>query len=131
MMLAVAMPWYVLVGLRTDGEWLVGFFADHNFGRFLHAMENHRGSVFYYIVAISLGFFPWSVLLGPSSLAMKRQFAERGPWRPGYVMLCSWFVVWVGFFTVASTKLPNYVLPTYPALALIHWLLCRPLAAGT
>src|SRR5262249_42117891 len=43
MVLLVAGPWYALVGLRTDGEWLVGFFGVHNFGRFLHPMENHRG----------------------------------------------------------------------------------------
>ena len=37
--LLVAGPWYTLVGIRTDGQWLAGFFGVHNFGRFLGAME--------------------------------------------------------------------------------------------
>ncbi len=116
--LAVAAPWYVWVGVETDGLWLQKFFGVHNFGRFLNAMENHRGPIFYYVLAIAAGFFPWSVLFGPSLLHAKRQLAEMHPWRPGYVLVGSWFAVWVGFFSLAGTKLPSYVVPAYPALAL-------------
>jgi 4-amino-4-deoxy-L-arabinose transferase-like glycosyltransferase len=118
MVLAVAAPWYVLVGIKTDGEWLIGFFGVHNFGRFFGAMENHRGPIFYYLVAIAAGFFPWSVLLGPSWSHMKRRLAAEDPWRPGFVLVGCWFAVWVGFFSLAGTKLPSYVVPAYPALAL-------------
>jgi len=117
MVLAVAGPWYALVGARTDGQWLVGFFGVHNFGRFLNAMDNHRGPLFYYVAAIAVGFFPWSILFGPSLVHLKKTFKDT-PWRPGYVLVGSWFAVWVGFFSLAGTKLPSYVLPAYPALAL-------------
>jgi 4-amino-4-deoxy-L-arabinose transferase-like glycosyltransferase len=40
-------------------------------------------------------------------------------WRPGYVLSVCWIAVYVGFFSLASTKLPNYVLPAYPPLALL------------
>ncbi len=104
MVLLVAGPWYTLVGIRTDGQWLAGFFGVHNFGRFLGAMENHRGPIFYYLIAMAVGFFPWSVLFGPSLISMKGQLAERHAWRPGYVLVCSWFAVWVGFFSIAGTR---------------------------
>ncbi|KKK56836.1 hypothetical protein LCGC14_3060530, partial [marine sediment metagenome] len=52
-------------------------------------------------------------------IAMKGQWAERHAWRPGYVLVCSWFAVWVGFFSIAGTKLPSYIVPAYPALALL------------
>ncbi|HEX3727416.1 MAG TPA: glycosyltransferase family 39 protein, partial [Pirellulales bacterium] len=116
--LAVAAPWYAWVGVRTDGAFLVGFFGEHNFGRFLNAMENHRGPIFYYLVAMAVGFFPWSVLWGPCWLDMTRQLRAGGPWRSGYIFLCAWIAVWVGFFSLAGTKLPSYVVPAYPALAL-------------
>jgi 4-amino-4-deoxy-L-arabinose transferase-like glycosyltransferase len=116
--LAVAAPWYALVGVRTQGQWLAGFFGVHNFGRFLNAMENHRGPIFYYLVAIAVGFFPWSVFFAPGVAHMRRQIAENHPWRPGHVLVSSWLVVWVGFFSLAGTKLPSYVVPAYPALAL-------------
>jgi len=117
--LAVAGPWYVWVGLRTDWVWPAGFFGVHNFGRFLNAMENHRGPIFYYLIAIAIGFFPWSVLFAPTINNARRQLADRHhPWRAGYVLVGAWFAVWVGFFSLAGTKLPSYVVPAYPAIAL-------------
>jgi len=118
MVLLVAGPWYVLVGMATQGEWLVGFFGVHNLGRFVNAMDNHRGPIVYYVAAICIGFFPWSVLFGPGLVAMRQQLATNAPWRAGYVLVASWIAVWVGFFSLAGTKLPSYVLPAYPALAL-------------
>ncbi len=118
MVLAVAGPWYALVGWQTEGEWLAGFFGVHNFGRFLNAMDNHRGPIFYYIVAIAIGFFPWSVFFAPGMKSMRQQLATPHPWRAGYVLVCSWCAVWIGFFSIAGTKLPSYVAPAYPAIAL-------------
>jgi 4-amino-4-deoxy-L-arabinose transferase-like glycosyltransferase len=116
--LTVAGPWYAVVGTRTDGEFLAGFFGVHNFGRFLNAMENHRGPIFYYLIAMAAGFFPWSVLFGPTLIDIARELRRRSPWQPGYVLVGSWVVVWVGFFSLAGTKLPSYIVPAYPALAL-------------
>ncbi|MEX0678286.1 MAG: glycosyltransferase family 39 protein [Pirellulales bacterium] len=117
--LAVAGPWYAWVGVKTQGEWLVGFFGVHNFGRFVGAMDNHGGPIYYYLVAIAVGFFPWSVLAGPALWHMSKLLKESHPWRPGYVLLGSWIAVWVGFFSLAGTKLPSYIVPAYPALALV------------
>ena len=119
MVLLVAGPWYAWVGVATDGQWLVQFFGVHNFGRFLGSMDNHRGPIYYYLIAIAVGLFPWSVLAGPSLAHMKRLLTENHPWRPGYLLLCAWIAVWVGFFSLAGTKLPSYVVPAYPALALL------------
>jgi len=119
MVLLVAGPWYTMVGMATDGEWLVGFFGVHNFGRFANAMDDHSGPIFYYLIAIAVGFFPWSVWASPTFLQVRRHFAERHHWRPGYVLVLSWMAVWVGFFSIASTKLPSYIIPAYPAIALL------------
>ncbi|MGH7138335.1 MAG: ArnT family glycosyltransferase, partial [Pirellulales bacterium] len=62
--LAIAGPWYLAVGLNTDGAWLTGFLGKHNLGRFLNPMEHHRGPFFYYLISVMIGFFPWSLLLG-------------------------------------------------------------------
>ncbi len=116
--LAVAGPWYVWVGVRTGGEWPAAFFGVHNFGRFLNAMENHRGPIFYYLIAVAVGFFPWSVFFAPGLVNMRKQLAQRSAWRAGHVLVGSWLAVWIGFFSLAGTKLPSYVAPAYPALAL-------------
>ena len=121
---AIALPWYILVALQTDGEWLVGFLGTHNVGRFLHPMEHHRGLPIYYIVAIMAGFFPGSVFLPVSVWEMARETRKRGAECQSAGFLFCWIGCFVVFFSLAATKLPNYVVPCYPALAVIcgSWL---------
>jgi 4-amino-4-deoxy-L-arabinose transferase-like glycosyltransferase len=117
--LAIAGPWYVSVGLQTQGAWLSGFFGKHNLGRFLQPMEHHRGPIFYYLIAIVVGFFPWSLFLGPSAAYVKSQLAGDRTKRDAYRLLICWVIAYVGFFSLAATKLPSYIVPAYPALALL------------
>lgn len=115
----VAAPWFILVGIYTDGAFLKEFFGVHHFGRFSNAMDNHRGSIFYYIPAILVGFFPWSILMLPMCIDFVRRIRRREAWHDGYVFLACWALVIIGAFSIAATKLPSYVLLAYPALALI------------
>jgi 4-amino-4-deoxy-L-arabinose transferase-like glycosyltransferase len=116
---AVAIPWYVLVGLRTDGLWLEQFFAKYNLGPFVQPFMGHRGPFYYHFVIILVGFFPWSLFLGPTLYHLGRRMREGGAWATGGTLLACWAGVWFGFWSVCSTKLPHYVLPAYPALALM------------
>ena len=125
LVLLVAGPWFVAVGYRTHGEFLNGFFGVHHFHRFTNPMDNHPGPPFYYLLAICVGFFPWSLFLTPCCVELVRrmrgqegQSAEKVR-RPADRLMVAWLVVWVGFFSLASTKFPHYVIPAYPALALL------------
>ncbi|HEX7379333.1 MAG TPA: glycosyltransferase family 39 protein [Pirellulales bacterium] len=117
--LAVAGPWYLAVGLRTEGAWLSGFFGKHNFERFLHPMEHHRGPFYYYPLIVMIGFFPWSLFLGPAVVYVRSRLRAAGDDRAAYWLLVSWIACYLGFFSLAATKLPNYIVPIYPALALL------------
>ncbi|MBX7071706.1 MAG: glycosyltransferase family 39 protein [Pirellulales bacterium] len=114
----IVLPWYIAVGIATDGAWLAGFLGKHNVGRFVGAMEGHSGPPFYYLVAISIGFFPWSVFLLPCFARWKARLGESAANRPADLLIVCWLGFYLVFFTLARTKLPNYVLPAYPALAL-------------
>jgi len=116
---AVALPWYWAVGLATDGEFLKGFFLDHNLGRATATMEHHSGSVLYYPVAILVGFFPWSVFALPLIIDTVVQSNRNEQTRKAYLFLACWIGVYVVLFSLARTKLPSYVTPCYPALALL------------
>jgi len=124
--LAVALPWYVAVGFATNGAWLEGFLGDHNVGRFSAPMEGHSGPIFYYVIAILMGFFPWSCFL-PISLYLANRYKSLIPReRRSLMFLLCWAGVYFVFFSIARTKLPNYVVPCYPPLALIvAWTLVR------
>ena len=117
--LAVAAPWCIWVSLQTDGLWLAQFLGKNNFQRALVAFEAHSGPIFYYIPAILIGFFPWSVFLAPCIIHLVRQLREGSPSKNGYLFLTCWVSVFVGCWSLIGTKLPHYVLPAYPALALL------------
>ena len=114
----VAGPWFVLVGMRTSGNFLIEFFGVQNYGRFMGSMDGHSGAIWYYIPAMLIGFFPWSIFaFSTASDLVRRSLARLPGQRPAKFVAC-WIVVFVGFFSIAGTKLPNYILPVYPALAL-------------
>ena len=119
MILLVAGPWYAAVGVLTEGEFLKEFFGVHHFKRATTAMDAHSGSIFYYIPAILVGIFPWSMFAGSATWEWVKQLQKRDAGFPALVFMGCWVGVYVGIFSLASTKLPNYVLPAYPALAVI------------
>jgi len=117
--LAVAAPWYVWVGLRTDGQWLEGFFLKHNLGRATQTFEGHDGTFLFYPVAALAGFFPWSILLISAIVMLVKRLRSRDAWMIGYLFAACWIGVYVGVFSLAKTKLPSYITPAYPALAMM------------
>jgi 4-amino-4-deoxy-L-arabinose transferase-like glycosyltransferase len=119
--LAVAAPWYVWVGVETKGQWLVGFLGRHNLQRATEALEGHGGPFWYYAPVLVAGLAPWSVFLGPAGWCAWKRWREPGGAgeRPALHYLLCWVGVYFVFFSAARTKLPNYVLPLYPAAALL------------
>jgi len=135
-LLLVAAPWYILVGVITHAHFLTGFFFTHNVDRFVSTMENHRGSILYYPLVILIGSAPWSLFAaGTVWTALWSCVREAGPrWRTtwdnaadrsgrggrsAYRLLTVWIVVYVAFFSISATKLPNYVLPVIVPWGLI------------
>jgi 4-amino-4-deoxy-L-arabinose transferase-like glycosyltransferase len=120
--LAAAAPWYVAVSLRTDGAWTSGFFFVHNVGRFMAPMEKHGGGPLFHPLVMLVGFYPWSCFL-PLAIVVAAWRIRRGTAAPRdraiLGLLLVWLAIWVGGFSAAATKLPNYVLPAYPAAAFL------------
>ena len=115
----VALPWYVAITWRTHGEWLAQFVTKYNVGPFIKPFLGHRGPFYYHVVVVLIGLFPWSVFLGPTIVNAYRAMRARGKDLPSYVFLVCWIGVFFAFWSTCSTKLPHYVLPAYPALAIL------------
>lgn len=131
MLLLVALPWYAWVGWRTKGEFLLGFFWDHNLRRATESMEGHSGpAILFYPATLLVGFFPASVFLIPALLQVRRQFTKNPRQAAAIVFCLTWIVVVVGLFSLAKTKLPSYVTPCYPALAVLVGNLMERWTAG-
>lgn len=115
----VAGPWYWAVGAATEGQFLREFLLEHNVHRATSAMDGHAGNVFYYPVAILVGFFPWSVFTIPIVLDLRRHWRADPVRHPARSFALCWIGVYVVSFSIARTKLPSYVTPCFPALALL------------
>jgi 4-amino-4-deoxy-L-arabinose transferase-like glycosyltransferase len=117
----VALPWYIAVAAETKGIFLREFLLTHNASRFRAPMEGHGGPWFYFIVCILVGLAPWSVFLGATVAYATGRFSrlDQAVSPLVYRFLWCWIGVFLGFFSLSGTKLPNYVLPAYPALAIL------------
>jgi 4-amino-4-deoxy-L-arabinose transferase-like glycosyltransferase len=113
-MLAVAVPWYWLVHDATNGEWTRGFFLQHNIGRFSEPMEGHGGLFIIVPLVVLLGMLPASVFTGESVKNFRRRFSDSF-WKLAFCVV----IIFLVFYSISGTKLPNYAMPCYPFVAVL------------
>jgi len=110
---AIAVPWYALETIRHGWPFLGRVIGYYTITRFVGVVENQSGPWWYYGPVLLLGAFPWSGFL----LAMVADHLRR--WREdGSRLVVLWTGITLLFYTLAGTKLPNYILPIYPIAAL-------------
>ncbi|MDZ8227645.1 glycosyltransferase family 39 protein [Nostoc sp. ChiVER01] len=125
--LGLSVPWYALVIWRNGWNYINAFFGYHNLERFTEVVNGHSAPWYFYFLVVLLGFAPYSVYLPLSIVRLK--FWQRSHWRSLErfqqfgLFAWFWFATIFGFFTVAVTKLPSYVLPLMPAAAILVALL--------
>jgi 4-amino-4-deoxy-L-arabinose transferase-like glycosyltransferase len=114
-------PWYGLVAADTRGKWIETFIMKENIGRFSTPQENHRGNPLFHPLLFVVLFAPWSIFLGVTFWNAIREARKPATdmLRPAYRLLLIWFAVVLVVFSIAATKLPNYILPLYPATAIM------------
>jgi len=113
--LAIAAPWFILVA-RANPEFNEFFFFHEHFGRFLTKMHRRVEPWWYFIPIVIFGFLPWMFAL-PSAIAHAWRAEAGRPFQP--LRLCLlWSAFIVVFFSASGSKLPTYVLPAFPMLAL-------------
>jgi 4-amino-4-deoxy-L-arabinose transferase-like glycosyltransferase len=114
----VALPWYALCAERNPG-FVRAFILQQNFERYLTPVFEHRQPFWFFVPIILLGLLPWTALLGGTLCDGWRIWREKSYARSPGVFVASWSIFPVIFFSVSQSKLPGYVLPAFPPLALI------------
>ncbi len=114
----VALPWYMLCAARNPG-FIRTFLFEHNFERYLTPIFRHEQPFWFFVPVLLLGLLPWTALLVGVARDAARAWRQK-QWAnsPGFFFAC-WAVFPVMFFSFSKSKLPGYVLPSLPPLALL------------
>ena len=118
--MASCVPWFVLVTLR-NAEFFHFFFIHEHFERFLTKVHGRYQPAWYFIPILIAALVPWTLGLPAAVAAGVRKSATR--FQPHRFLLV-WAIVVFVFFSASSSKLPSYIAPILPALALLS---ARPL----
>jgi 4-amino-4-deoxy-L-arabinose transferase-like glycosyltransferase len=114
--LLIAAPWFVAVSLANP-EFARFFFIHEHFERFLTKVHRRDEPAWYFLPIFLLGALPWTTLAVQAAVqAWPRQAMRK--FQPRRFLLL-WCVVVFGFFSASGSKLPSYILPLFPALALL------------
>jgi 4-amino-4-deoxy-L-arabinose transferase-like glycosyltransferase/membrane-associated phospholipid phosphatase len=115
--LGLFLAWAIPANARTvssefpDGAYLAIGLGKHVIQRGQGAMEGHGGGPWYYLPIIVGAFFPWTALLPAGFAALWRSGAARA-------LIIAWLLPTFLILSFYATKLPHYILPIFPALAL-------------
>ncbi|HWZ42341.1 MAG TPA: glycosyltransferase family 39 protein [Candidatus Saccharimonadales bacterium] len=128
---AITLPWLIAVQIRTP-EFFRVFFIEHNLERFGTNLYQHQQPFWYYIPVFLASVLPWTVFAASAvveagaswvrSFRTEKQEGESaeeasGVWLSRYLLL--WIAIPIIFFSISRSKLPGYILPAIPPVAVL------------
>lgn len=116
----LALPWYITASSATEGEFFRKFFFEQNFGR-MTGTVNHQMPFWFYIPVFIFGFLPFSPITFCAPQVITSAFKKPAVTGTRGMLLLSttWMVLVMALFCCIKTKLPTYILPAAPALAIL------------
>ena len=118
LLVVLAGPWFVLVSMKHP-FFAPFFFIHEHFSRYLTTVHHRTAPLLFFIPILLVGFLPWSVFLPKVFISA---FANRGTAMkrdPGKALFVIWCLFIFAFFSFSQSKLAGYILPIFPALALL------------
>jgi 4-amino-4-deoxy-L-arabinose transferase-like glycosyltransferase len=113
--LAIAAPWFVMVSLANP-EFARFFFIREHVERFLTKEHDRYQPAWYFLPVLLIGIMPWIVALLP---ALRDAWRRSGAAFDARRFLLLWCALVFVFFSASDSKLVGYILPLFPALALL------------
>ncbi|MBY0462112.1 MAG: glycosyltransferase family 39 protein [Alphaproteobacteria bacterium] len=109
----IAAPWHILVSLKNP-EFAYKYFIVEHFMRYTTDVHLRYKPIWFFVPILIAGFLPWTAFI-PAAIA--------DAWKNRTSSLNSYLLIWAGwvfaFFSVSNSKLIPYILPMFPALALL------------
>ncbi len=112
--LSLSVPWFILIEQATHGAFLQEAVGHDLLGKVGGAQEAHGGIPGTYVLLLPVTFWPGTLFLGVGAV-----WAQASRRLPAARFLMAWAIPFWILLECVPTKLPHYVLPLYPAIALI------------
>ncbi len=123
LLLVIVAPWLIAIGFESQGAFFQQSLGHDFAAKLVSGQESHGAPPGYYILLSAIAFWPGILFLLPAigmAVTRAKEPAIRFllAWAAGFWLICE----------IVPTKLPQYVLPAYPALAVLTglWLLSEP-----
>jgi 4-amino-4-deoxy-L-arabinose transferase-like glycosyltransferase len=118
--LAVVSAWYVPVTIEHGHAFIEEFFINHHFKRYTRNRYQHPQPVYFFPFILLAGSLPWTFFFLPA-VARLKNLRFRSKNNRDYLLVYSWIWLLVPliFFSFSWSKLPGYILPVFPAAAII------------
>ena len=115
---AIALPWHYMAS-QANPEFFDFYIIHEHFTRYLDTVHRRTGPIVYFIPVILLGLFPWVVFFFQAMWQAMKDVRKDKQKHEILSFLLIWFFFCFVFFSVNKSKLIPYILPVFPALALI------------
>lgn len=116
--LLISAPWFIAVSIANP-EFFHFFFVHEHFERFLTKVHHRYQPWWAFAPVLALGILPWiTLMIDALARAWNGDPSEPKAFRPQRFLLI-WSAFIFLFFSASSSKLPSYILPIFPALALL------------
>jgi 4-amino-4-deoxy-L-arabinose transferase-like glycosyltransferase len=114
--LAITGPWFLVVSMRNP-EFAWFFFVHEHFLRYTTTIHHRVGPWYYFVAILVVGWLPWTMVVADA--AWRSWKAQPG----ATFQVRRFLLIWCGFvllfFSASGSKLPSYILPLFPAAALV------------
>jgi len=116
--LLITAPWFYLV-MKANPEFFQKFFIYEHYTRFTTKQLGRYQPWYYFVPILLAGMLPWTLLMFDTLISTWRDSKLPGKAFNAARFLLVWAVFIYLFFSVSDSKLPSYLLPIFPALALL------------
>ena len=114
------LPWPLYMLARFGRDFVEGYILNENLRLFATPMYAGQPGWYFYLSIVAVGMLPWTPMVLARAVDIGAAVRERRAAPPLVdVLLWSWVVAIIGFFSFSQFKLDHYVFPTSPALCII------------
>lgn len=126
--LLIVLPWHIMAAMR-NADFLWFYFVHEHLMRFTTTVHRRDGPLWYFIPVLAVGFLPWTGYLWHALRDALPTWKTRGE-RPVEIFLLLWVGIVFFFFSISDSKLPPYILPIFPPLAILVGRVLGPLLSA-